>query len=242
MPVLEVTSEGNLECSFQDAAGRVERGSIASVAGSDQLLVLYGLYKQATCGPCTTFRPPFFQIKNRSKWAAWKNLEDMPGKIAKQLYVALVDELLPKLQGPEKKGELMGPVVSTMGAETLEGEDVPEWGSPHIMASEGNLAGVERLLEEGTPVDSRDSEGCSALHWACDRGSLEMVELLLMRGADPKVKDNDGQTPLEYAILCGHLNVVERMKAAEYKDKHPGPPLAGDSEYLNVEGFAFSND
>jgi hypothetical protein len=49
----------------------------------------------------------------------------MPGKIAKQLYVALVDELLPKLQGPEKKGELMGPVVSTMGAETLEGEDVP---------------------------------------------------------------------------------------------------------------------
>jgi hypothetical protein len=53
-------------------------------------------------------------------------------------------------------------------------DPVQEWGSPHIMASEGNLAGVERLLEEGTPVDSRDSEGCSALHWACDRGSLEV--------------------------------------------------------------------
>lgn len=51
---------------------------------------------------------------------------------------------------------------------------VQEWDSLHIMASKGDLAGAERVLEDGTPVDSRDSEGCSALHWACDRGSLEV--------------------------------------------------------------------
>ena len=42
------------------------------------------------------------------------------------------------------------------------------------MASEGKLEAVGKLLDAGTPIDSRDSEGCSALHWACDRGSMEV--------------------------------------------------------------------
>jgi hypothetical protein len=36
-----------------------------------------------------------------------------------------VDELLPEAQGTEKKGEMMGAVVSTLGDEILEGDDVP---------------------------------------------------------------------------------------------------------------------
>ena len=58
----------DLDEAFEAAATMV-----ASVAGgdtlkTDTLLHLYGLYKQATNGPCTTFRPSFFDRKARSKW------------------------------------------------------------------------------------------------------------------------------------------------------------------------------
>lgn len=45
----------------------------------------------------------------------------------------------------------------------------------HIRASQGDVAGVEKLLHEGAEVNARDSEGCCALHWACDRGSLPVT-------------------------------------------------------------------
>lgn len=46
---------------------------VAAVASSgrldnEALLALYGLYKQATEGACTSFRPSFFNQKARSKW------------------------------------------------------------------------------------------------------------------------------------------------------------------------------
>ena len=36
------------------------------------------------------------------------------------------------------------------------------------------MAGVRELLKLGADVNSRDLEGCSALHWAADRGNLEV--------------------------------------------------------------------
>ena len=46
---------------------------IASMSESEDFtdavrLQLYGLYKQAVFGPCSTFRPSFFDRKARSKW------------------------------------------------------------------------------------------------------------------------------------------------------------------------------
>ena len=60
----------DLDDAFDAAAAMV-----ASVAGSgtlkaEDLLHLYALYKQATSGPCDTFRPSFFDRKARAKWCA----------------------------------------------------------------------------------------------------------------------------------------------------------------------------
>lgn len=35
----------------------------------DSKLKLYGLYKQATTGPCTATKPSFFDFKGRAKWS-----------------------------------------------------------------------------------------------------------------------------------------------------------------------------
>lgn len=62
------TAESQLDAAFEEAASRLESSVGSAKLDQDDLLTLYGLYKQATSGPCTTFRPPFFELKARSKW------------------------------------------------------------------------------------------------------------------------------------------------------------------------------
>lgn len=62
----------------------------------DELLLLYGLYKQATQGDNTKERPGMFNLKEKYKWDAWEKLKGKPQEEAEQEYIALVDELLVK--------------------------------------------------------------------------------------------------------------------------------------------------
>ncbi|MBA0687677.1 hypothetical protein Goari_015191, partial [Gossypium aridum] len=39
------------------------------------MLILYGLYKQATVGPVNTDRPGMFNMREKYKWDAWKAVE-----------------------------------------------------------------------------------------------------------------------------------------------------------------------
>jgi ankyrin repeat protein len=55
---------------------------------------------------------------------------------------------------------------------------------------------------------AQDSEGRTALHFACDRGQLAAVELLLKHNAAVNFADIDGQTPLHYAVTCDHPEVI----------------------------------
>lgn len=62
----------------------------------DELLKLYGLYKQATVGDVNTDRPGIFALKDRYKWDAWKANEGLSKEEAEQKYIELVDELIAK--------------------------------------------------------------------------------------------------------------------------------------------------
>lgn len=42
----------------------------------DELLKLYGLYKQSTVGNCDTQQPCVFNLKDNSKWKAWNNCKN----------------------------------------------------------------------------------------------------------------------------------------------------------------------
>ena len=57
------------EALFDAATAHVAGIAAGSSLSDTTKLQLYGLYKQATAGPCTSFRPSFFDRKARSKWS-----------------------------------------------------------------------------------------------------------------------------------------------------------------------------
>ena len=68
-------------------------------------------------------------------------------------------------------------------------------------ARDGNEKEVKRILQlPETEINSRDSQGKTALIWAAYTGNEEIVQLLLEKFADVKVKANDGSTALLLAI------------------------------------------
>ena len=68
-------------------------------------------------------------------------------------------------------------------------------------ARDGNEKEVKRILQlPETEINSKDSQGKTALIWAAYTGNEEIVQLLLEKFADVKVKANDGSTALLLAI------------------------------------------
>ena len=69
------------------------------------------------------------------------------------------------------------------------------------------------ISEGGADPNIQDSEGITALHWACSVGSLEAVQLLLQMEANFNVMELDGEklTPLDYAIIGNHQDVAQLL-------------------------------
>lgn len=70
--------------------------SLTQRPNDDELLQLYGLYKQATVGDNTTDKPGLFDFKGKYKWEAWDKLKGTSQEDAEKQYIALADELIAK--------------------------------------------------------------------------------------------------------------------------------------------------
>lgn len=60
----------------------------------EQLLELYGLYKQATIGDNDTTKPFFFDMKGVAKWEAWTRYYGMGNEEAMERYILVVNRLM----------------------------------------------------------------------------------------------------------------------------------------------------
>jgi len=80
------------EEDFAAAQERVK--GLARAPSTDDLLALYGLYKQATAGEVTGKRPGMLDVKGRAKYDAWSGRKGMGREDARKAYVALVDRLV----------------------------------------------------------------------------------------------------------------------------------------------------
>lgn len=68
---------------------------------------------------------------------------------------------------------------------------------------------LERLLQAGVDLDTRDSRGMGALHLAAALGRVDMVRRLVAHGASPDLRAADGQTPLGAALASGRRDIAD---------------------------------
>ncbi|KAK7694932.1 hypothetical protein QCA50_002120 [Cerrena zonata] len=113
--------------------------------------------------------------------------------------------------GPKRSGGGFGVKVSMVSQET---EEMREVGSLHALVLDGDVAGVEKHLQDhpDTNLNELDEHGYTPLHIASDRGHTKVVELLLSKGADKAIKDPDEFTALELAEVAEHDDIVTLLR------------------------------
>ena len=70
--------------------------TLSTSPSNNELLELYGLYKQSTIGDCNTTEPSRFNMKDHAKWNAWKAIKGTKKNDAMNKYSDLVMTLIDK--------------------------------------------------------------------------------------------------------------------------------------------------
>ena len=91
-------------------------------------------------------------------------------------------------------------------------------------AEQGDGAALRRQLDAGTPVDTRDARGRTALLAATQADQVAAAQLLIERGADVNAKDSIQDSPFLYAGAQGRLAILKLTLAA-------GADLASTNRY-----------
>ncbi|XP_021563060.1 acyl-CoA-binding protein isoform X2 [Carlito syrichta] len=82
------------EAEFEKAAEEVKH--LKTKPADDEMLFIYGHYKQATVGDVNTDRPGMLDLKGKAKWDAWNELKGTAKEDAMKAYVNKVEELKKK--------------------------------------------------------------------------------------------------------------------------------------------------
>eukprot|EP00933_Yihiella_yeosuensis_P079742 TRINITY_DN93153_c0_g1_i1.p1 TRINITY_DN93153_c0_g1~~TRINITY_DN93153_c0_g1_i1.p1 ORF type:complete len:319 (-),score=82.48 TRINITY_DN93153_c0_g1_i1:185-1141(-) len=201
-------------------------------------LRLYGCYKQATAGDCTTSQP--WGMEASYKWEAWNSQQGLSKVEAMCAYVANLSQVASnwrfqqglseeEMQNNEEEGGPnlgggMGPSVSTMGRIGEDSGDVDETpiGKLCEKIADGEVEEVLALLKRCPELTFQaDKEQMTPLHWACDRGEAEIVKVLLDKlgqGQEAKARidaqDETGETPLHYAVNTENEEIAQMLVAS----------------------------
>ncbi|EFJ14275.1 hypothetical protein SELMODRAFT_20979, partial [Selaginella moellendorffii] len=121
---------------------------LGSLFTPEMALLLYGLYMQATVGPCTAAKPRMWNTQEHFKWKSWSEFKELPSIEAMRLFVRTLEEQDPdwyfKSQGRE-------PVQDNDLDPSLQEEDIPAVNnsppSPPLPSANGGI-GTEVKMEE----------------------------------------------------------------------------------------------
>ncbi|KAJ8291014.1 hypothetical protein GJAV_G00020420 [Gymnothorax javanicus] len=83
-----------LQAEFEQIA--VDVKNIKTRPENQELLDLYGLYKQATVGDINTDCPGLLDVKGKAKWDAWNSRKGMSEADAMTAYITLAKEIINK--------------------------------------------------------------------------------------------------------------------------------------------------
>ena len=67
---------------------------IKNTPSNEDLLILYGLYKQSLIGDCNTERPGLLQFREKSKWDSWNNYKGKSKEDAMKLYIKKAKKII----------------------------------------------------------------------------------------------------------------------------------------------------
>ncbi|XP_058064241.1 uncharacterized protein LOC131213978 [Anopheles bellator] len=179
----------------------------------NQLLSFYGLYKQATVGPCTTNIPGILHPQARAKWYAWNKLHQLDKSSAKLEYVKLLDELQPDWDS--SRGSAW---VSVSRPKRQEEDECIDEEEEHLLTTnikDSWLEGVRHELRSGkytNQLNKLDKSGLGIIHWAADRGDASVLRCILQTpGINVNLPDIAGQTALHYACSCDNYDCVKLL-------------------------------
>lgn len=82
-----------------------------------------------------------------------------------------------------------------------------------VAARRGDLATVQRLVQDGIDPSTRDINGSTAVHSAAAGGHLEVLTFLLNNGGEPDSADKQGRRPLYEAASSGSLECCRLLLA-----------------------------
>uniref|UniRef100_A0AAY4AHY7 ACB domain-containing protein n=1 Tax=Denticeps clupeoides TaxID=299321 RepID=A0AAY4AHY7_9TELE len=82
------------KAEFEEHAEKVK--TVKSRPADQELLDLYGLYKQATAGDIHTDEPGMLDLKGKAKWKAWDSRKGMSKDEAMAAYISLAKEIISK--------------------------------------------------------------------------------------------------------------------------------------------------
>lgn len=108
----------------------------------------------------------------------------------------------------------------------------------HKAAAKGDTEFLQSCLAVGTPVDSTEGNGWTALHAAAFNGKGEAVKLLLKSGAVATQKNNNGKTPLDLANSKKHSAVAKIFSASD-DTKAESDSLSGEKAEKLAEALRF---
>jgi ankyrin repeat protein len=82
-------------------------------------------------------------------------------------------------------------------------------------ARKGDHEKIKSLIASNPKdVDSCDTDGVTALSWACIKGHNVIAALLLDAGANPNMQEDDGEYPLMHAVIHNNIRLVELLLEA----------------------------
>ena len=148
--------ETALNAGFSDAVNTI----LENAAGlrNDEMLCLYGLYKQSTEGDVKTGRPSVVDVVGGAKWDSWKAVQGAPKTNAMHAYIEVSRHIMARLvegkdpapaAGDAKDAAAGGSNLGLAVSKFVPPENPPQWSDSEALfkaITDGDLGRIKDCL------------------------------------------------------------------------------------------------